>query len=151
MQFWETRKWEANYPWVIALAVAALAWILNSVGWGEIGFPKDEGDAQFLLGASLTAGSIFTSFLATALTFFSGMDTPLARRIRETKYQKDVISYFKWAIVASLALCLCALSGPFVGADNNLYFSGWLFFVFFAGGAFWRCVSLLLAMLDVDF
>ena len=146
MRFWKELWWERHYPWGIAFAVALLIGIAARVFPCQIGFPQGA-DANFLLGASITAGSIFTSFLATSLTFFKGVKTPVAELIRKTEYNNNVLSYFKWAVLGALGLCLFSLVGVFVGPSRILYFCGWVFFVLFSGLSFWRCVSLLLKML----
>lgn len=147
MRFWEKLWWERHHPWGIALTVAILLWGVDFFApcW-NIGFPENE-NAKFLLGASITAGSIFTSFLATSLAFFSGVNTPLGERLRNSEYNNDVLAYYKWAIVSALALCLFSLCGAFFKTSNILYFCGWTFLVVCSGLAFWRCVSLLLKML----
>ena len=149
MRFWENRKWEKHHPWGIALVVVALMLFANFALEWSVGFPEDM-DAKFVLGASITAGSIFTSFLATSLAFFSGVDTPLARRVRKTEYNNDFLSYFRWAISGALGFCALSLLGLFIGTDSILFFSGWVFLAVFSGLAFWRCVYLLLLMLHVD-
>lgn len=146
MRLWETLWWERCHPWIIALMVVVAFVVMDVVFDKTIRFPGG-GDVHFLLGASITAGSIFTSFLATSLAFLSGVKTPLAKRLRETKYNDEVLSYFKWAILGALALCLCSLCGAFINTGTRFYLYVWVFLVVFAGLAFWRCTSLLLKVL----
>ena len=115
--------WERWGPWLAAALACAVLWLTNHVAGINVGFLRQY--TQFLLGASITSGAVFTSFLATSLSFLLGVDTPVARRVRETKYNDLLLIYYREAIFGSLAFCLLSLLGYFIRQHNGFYFYIW--------------------------
>lgn len=141
--------WERHGPWLVAVTLTLVIWLLNCwVDGVDIKFPEQD-DIKFLLGASITSGAIFTSFLGTSLSFLSGVKTPAYYIVRETGYNNLLLAYFREAILGSLGFSLLSLSGYFVNKHNDIYFYAWVAVGTFAVFSFWRCVKLLFKILRV--
>lgn len=107
---------ERWFPYIVAASGALLWWRL------DITLPNKEG----LLGSSLTIGAILTGFLATAKAILLALDSPVMRRIRNTSYLADLVSYLGQAIWLSLLFCCIALLGYFIDICSVMYGLLWI-------------------------
>lgn len=98
-------------PYFIAASGSLLWWCMG------ITLPNKEG----LLGSSLTIGAILTGFLATAKAILMALDSPVMKRIRNTNYLVDLVSYLGQAIWLSLLFCCVALMGYFINTSSSIY------------------------------
>lgn len=95
------------FPYFIAVFVACGAFVLFKKS--VITFPS----GQDILSATITIGSIFSGFLATAMSMVVSIDNPMMNRIRSSKYYHDLISQLKEALFSAIAACVIGLMGFF--------------------------------------
>lgn len=98
-----TRPFERLYPYTIPLVLAGAALRF------EIKFPQ----SNEVLSASITMGSIFIGFLATAKSILLGLQTTGFEQIRRTKFFPLLITYLKEAIYCALIYCCACLAAFF--------------------------------------
>ena len=144
------KVWEQIGPAMGAVFAVVVIWVSNTyIPWGiDIGFPTK---TDALLGASVTFGALFATLLATTLSFLSGVDTRVAKLVRESSHNNDLLVYFRAAIRAATGLSLFSLMGYLIdGPNQEWYFYIWLFFVIFTIRAFWRSTDILILILWRD-
>lgn len=128
---------ERWFPYLVAAFGVLLWWRMG------ITLPDKEG----LLGSSLTIGAILTGFLATAKAILMALDSPVMKRIRNTDYLADLVSYLGQAIWLSLLFCCIALLGYFVNAISNIYGFLWIATGLAMISAFIRVTNIMLKIL----
>ncbi|QJX02453.1 hypothetical protein HML84_12640 [Alcanivorax sp. IO_7] len=77
--------------------------------WWRLGMVLPAGDA--ILSSSLTLGAIITGFLATAKAIVMTLDSPIMKKIRQTDYSNDLVSYLGQAIWLSFSFCILSIVG----------------------------------------
>ena len=131
---------ERTYPYVLALAGAGLFW------YRRISLPTS---GQDILSASITLGSIFTGFLATAQSIVVSFQSPRFETFRATKFYPLMLGYLQEAIWASLTYCAIALLGYFYEpAQRPAWFaSSWMFLTVLSLTSFFRASSSLTSLI----
>jgi hypothetical protein len=130
---------ERIYPYVLAAA--------GTIGWYRLGLSIPIGASDSLLGSSLTIGSIITGFMGTAKAILISLDSPIMKRLRETRYLFDLASYLSQAIWLSFSFSVFALVGYFIDVTRvkcEWYGLVWIFLGIASGAAFLRVISVML-------
>jgi len=109
-------------------------------------------EANDILTASITIGSIFTAFLATSESIILTFNSPLMSKVRKTSYFRLLMSYLGEGIWSALAFCILALVGYFL--DNTSYPRLFVVIWFFCSAAtfftFFRITYLLMKMIGKE-
>lgn len=112
-----SRVFERLYPYIIPIVLVGAALRF------EIKFPQ----SNEILSASITMGSIFIGFLATAKSILLGLQTPGFEQIRRTKFFPLLITYLKEAIYCSLIYCCACLFAFFFAHDYSWVVATWAY------------------------
>ncbi|WP_194865735.1 hypothetical protein [Alloalcanivorax profundimaris] len=123
-------------------------YILSSAGcflWWRLGLVLPAGDA--ILSSSLTLGAIITGFLATAKAIVMTLDSPIMKKIRQTDYSNDLVSYLGQAIWLSFSFCILSIVGFFVSTEDAWFGLVWIFIGLASAGAFIRVTNIMLKII----
>lgn len=124
-------------PYILGLTAMLFWWQV------EISLPNGEG----ILSSSLTLGAILTGFLATAKAILMTLDSPIMKRLRETDYISNVVSYLSQAIWLSFAFCIVTLIGFFVDKNSLVFGIAWIGLGVTSAGAFVRVTNIMLKII----
>lgn len=134
-----SRIFERLYPYVVPLLLA-----VATVRFG-VGFPR----SNEVLSASITMGSIFIGFLATAKSILLGLQTAGFQQIRKTKFFPLLISYLKEAIYCSLIYCCLCLAAYFFDHDFAWAVATWTYFTGATVLTFVRVVRVFMVLVSL--
>jgi hypothetical protein len=127
-------KW---MPFILAFIASILWWQL------DVNLPAEKG----VLGSSLTIGAIFAGFLATAKAILMSLDSPVMKRIKETTYMNELVSYLAQAIWLSFSFCIVSLVGYFLKTQNFWFGLVWIAVAVAMAVAFIRFTNIMLKIL----
>jgi hypothetical protein len=136
-----SRKLEKYYPYVLGVVAGTAFFVFN---W--------QVPSLDVLSDSITIGSIFTGFLATAKSLAISVDSAALQTLRKTKYYNLLIDYFRSAIYSSLLVIIFSLIGYFLISPPQtklpLWFSCfWAFCLTTSVGTFLRVTSILMNLI----
>jgi len=97
-----------------------------------------------ILSSSLTIGAILTGFLATSKAILMTLDSPIMKRLRETSYILQLVSYLRQAIWLSFSYCIISLIGFFGVYLQTWYGYVWLFLGVSAAISFIQITNIML-------
>lgn len=92
-------------PWVLALLWAVAFWLFQNKGW----FVLAASSKDAYLGALLSLGGVFTGFMATLKALLFGLSDRVYKKLKDSKYEKDLLRYLAEALWGSLSVCGLAL------------------------------------------
>lgn len=127
-------------PYILGV-IATLVWYTN-----DVSLPAGEG----ILSSSMTVGAIFTGFLATAKAILMSLKSRVMKRIKETGYIVDLVSYLSQAIWLSFSFCILSLLGYFFPAYPSWYGYLWIAIAVSMAFAFIRVTNIMLKVLKKD-
>lgn len=143
-------RWEKNQPWVGAIVVtAATAYYLRG--------HSIPGNFPAVLNACLNTSGILAGFIGTTLTILLSIkSTRVYKQMVKNGYGKDIVGYVLWAFYGVIGLALISGIGMFWGDFKTAhpfhapYFMAWIWFLTFAGLAFFRLVKILAILLQAE-
>lgn len=93
---------ELSWPFIFGILCAAIAWFFR------LDFSMARYDSQ--LAATISISSILTGFLGTAQAIMLTVTSGRMKWLQENKdIWSQVLSFFRVALLANLALCVCSL------------------------------------------
>ena len=147
-----TLNQERGFPLGISVGVVVILLVVDFFTAWDFSFPEK---AHFLLSVSITISAIVPGFMATSMSLLMGLDSPLAKRLKDTEYNNEFLSYFRSAILLALAFGLLSIAGYWIIESDKMkmgqwYPYTWLFLGLWALLAFWRCQYLLFKLLRTN-
>lgn len=141
-------KWTESYFPLIFAILGGAVWF-----YFEPRFPLDEKE---FLAATISLGAVLTGFIATSKAILAALPSDSAmKRLRESGYIDDLLSYLSQALYSSLTFCVLSLLGFFllekVGPSLPRWYStGWVMFGVFSIFAFVRIARLLVQIIKYE-
>ena len=137
---WSSWK-ELHFPLILPLIPSAIVLAFN-ITLGQ--------HAARILQTSVTLGALTTTCVCTSFSILMAMDNSFIRRIRKTKYIKQLKAYVRDSLISSVflsVLSLIALSyATFI--ESSWFASIWYFNLGFCVACLWRLLWLMLVLFE---
>ena len=139
-------KWSLNleqcYPFVSGGIASVACWYLEI---DLVNAPPQ------LLSAAVSFGAIVAGFVGTSLSILTSLGTPVMRKIRRTRYLKQLRNYLGWAMASGILLSLISIMGMFLSRTSTWFTSTWFaaiwcFILIFCIACLYRLAKVMLLL-----
>ena len=134
-------RWTATkvywYPIVLGVLAASAAWFFGL---------KLPDPPTFLLGSTVTFGSIVSGFVGTGLSILIGLDTPFMRQVNRTDYRFHIRSYTAHALASGILLAVAGLVGLLLMLTAKWFAAIWCGMLVFCFASLYRLAGVMLGI-----